>query len=69
MLDGAELGKALANHPGDPEAALAAYEHALFPRSAASAAASAANLNLMFGPNGLQGLLDQFSTPPEPTPA
>ncbi|MEU5208527.1 NAD(P)/FAD-dependent oxidoreductase [Streptomyces sp. NPDC020742] len=34
MLDGAELGKALAVHPDDVEAALTAYEQALFPRSA-----------------------------------
>ncbi|MFB7779345.1 FAD-dependent oxidoreductase [Streptomyces bauhiniae] len=32
MLDGAELGEALAAHPGDPEAGLAAYERVLFPR-------------------------------------
>lgn len=38
MLDGAELGMALAAHPGDIEAALTAYEQALFPRSAAAAA-------------------------------
>ncbi|WP_405494708.1 FAD-dependent oxidoreductase [Nocardia sp. NBC_00511] len=37
MLDGAELGKALAAHPGDVEAALAEYEQALFPRSTAAA--------------------------------
>ncbi|MFD7832910.1 FAD-dependent oxidoreductase [Kitasatospora sp. NPDC059803] len=68
MLDGAELGKALAHHPGDPEAALTTYERALFPRSEASAAASAAGLELMFGPDGLQGLLDQFTTPDQPAP-
>ncbi|MFK4105505.1 FAD-dependent oxidoreductase [Streptomyces sp. NPDC019531] len=34
MLDGAELGQALAAHPDDVEAALTAYEEALFPRSA-----------------------------------
>ncbi|MET9294996.1 NAD(P)/FAD-dependent oxidoreductase [Streptomyces sp. NPDC003077] len=34
MLDGAELGQALAAHPHDIEAALTAYEQAMFPRSA-----------------------------------
>lgn len=32
MLDGAELGLALVAHPEDVEAALAAYEAAMFPR-------------------------------------
>ncbi|HEX3778631.1 MAG TPA: NAD(P)/FAD-dependent oxidoreductase [Pseudonocardiaceae bacterium] len=61
MLDGAELGKTIAAHPGDTEVALAAYEQALFPRSEESAAGSAGNLDIMFGDNGLQGLLDQFA--------
>ncbi|UOZ05272.1 NAD(P)/FAD-dependent oxidoreductase [Amycolatopsis sp. WQ 127309] len=34
MLDGAELGQALAAHPGDVEAALADYEEAMFTRTA-----------------------------------
>ncbi|MGP2441712.1 FAD-dependent oxidoreductase [Streptomyces sp. JW3] len=34
MLDGAELAEALAAHPGDVEAALTAYEQAMFPRAA-----------------------------------
>ena len=38
MLDGAELGKALAAHPDDIEAALTEYEQAMFPRSAEAAA-------------------------------
>ncbi|MEV0264298.1 NAD(P)/FAD-dependent oxidoreductase [Streptomyces sp. NPDC050617] len=42
MQDGAELGQALAAHPGDVEAALAAYERELFPRGAAAAAAAVA---------------------------
>jgi 2-polyprenyl-6-methoxyphenol hydroxylase-like FAD-dependent oxidoreductase len=62
MLDGAELGQAIAAHPGDTEAALTAYEQQLFPRSEASAAESAANLELMFGDNALQRLLDQFAS-------
>lgn len=37
MLDGAELARALASHPGDVETALTAYEQALFPRSAQAA--------------------------------
>jgi 2-polyprenyl-6-methoxyphenol hydroxylase-like FAD-dependent oxidoreductase len=62
MLDGAELGQAIAAHPADPEAALAAYERELFPRSAASAADSAASMRLMFGDNGLEGLLGQVAS-------
>ncbi|KAA6223849.1 FAD-dependent monooxygenase [Streptomyces albofaciens JCM 4342] len=62
MLDGAELGRALAAHPGDTEAALAAYEQALFPRSEASAAESAANLELMFGDRALERLLGLFAS-------
>ncbi|GGS20336.1 oxidoreductase [Streptomyces aureoverticillatus] len=37
MLDGAELGKALAAHPDDIETALTEYEQAMFPRSAEAA--------------------------------
>ncbi|MER5782859.1 NAD(P)/FAD-dependent oxidoreductase [Streptomyces mobaraensis] len=43
MLDGAELGKALAAHPDDVETALAAYERALFPRGAEAAAVAGRN--------------------------
>ncbi|MEV6442326.1 NAD(P)/FAD-dependent oxidoreductase [Amycolatopsis sp. NPDC051716] len=37
MLDGAELGQALAAHPGDVETALAEFERAMFARAAAEA--------------------------------
>ncbi|MGW2424305.1 FAD-dependent oxidoreductase [Streptomyces sp. NPDC001709] len=37
MLDGAELGKSLAAHPDDIEAALTEYEQAMFPRSTEAA--------------------------------
>ncbi|MCC2280397.1 FAD-dependent monooxygenase [Streptomyces sp. ET3-23] len=62
MLDGAELGRAIAARPGDTEAALTAYEQALFPRSQAAAAVSAANLRICFRDDAPQGLLDQFAT-------
>lgn len=38
MFDGVELGRAIAAHPDDPEAALAEYEQALFPRAAEAGA-------------------------------
>jgi 2-polyprenyl-6-methoxyphenol hydroxylase-like FAD-dependent oxidoreductase len=64
MLDGAELGQAIAAHPGDTEAALLAYETALFPRSEASAAASSASLEAMFGERGLEQMVTFFTTGP-----
>jgi 2-polyprenyl-6-methoxyphenol hydroxylase-like FAD-dependent oxidoreductase len=57
MFDGSELGKAIAAHPGDTEAALAEYEQALFPRSAEFAAESDQNQKLMFGEDTPDGLL------------
>jgi 2-polyprenyl-6-methoxyphenol hydroxylase-like FAD-dependent oxidoreductase len=60
MLDGAELGRAIVARPDDVEAALAAYEVALFPRSEASAGQSAQNLEQTFGENALERLLEQF---------
>ncbi|MFB7114661.1 FAD-dependent oxidoreductase [Streptomyces sp. NPDC056190] len=62
MLDGAELGQAIAGHPGDTEAALAAYEEALFPRSEASAAESATSLETMFGDRGLERMIEFFAS-------
>lgn len=58
MFDGAELGKAIATHPDDVEAALAEYEQALFPRSAQFAAESDKNHQLIFGDNAPASLLD-----------
>jgi 2-polyprenyl-6-methoxyphenol hydroxylase-like FAD-dependent oxidoreductase len=57
MFDGSELGKAIAAHPGDVEAALAEYEQALFPRSAQFAAESARNHKLLFSDNTPDDLL------------
>jgi 2-polyprenyl-6-methoxyphenol hydroxylase-like FAD-dependent oxidoreductase len=65
MFDGAELGRAIAEHPGDVEAALTAYEKALFPRSEISAAEAAANLVICFAEDAPQSLLDQFAAFPE----
>ncbi|MGR3868055.1 FAD-dependent oxidoreductase [Streptomyces graminifolii] len=62
MLDGAELGRSLAAHPGDTESALSAYEAKLFPRSEQSAAESAANGTLMFREDAPQGMLDFFAS-------
>ncbi|WP_033351225.1 FAD-dependent oxidoreductase [Kitasatospora aureofaciens] len=64
MFDGAELALAIAARPGDTEAALAAYEEALFPRSEASAAGSAANLDTMFGEKGLERTVAFFTSGP-----
>ncbi|MBW8092573.1 FAD-dependent monooxygenase [Streptomyces hygroscopicus subsp. hygroscopicus] len=64
MLDGAELALTIAAHPGDTEAALAAYEEALFPRSEKSAAESAANLDTMFGERGLEQMVALFTSGP-----
>jgi 2-polyprenyl-6-methoxyphenol hydroxylase-like FAD-dependent oxidoreductase len=61
MLDGAELGKAIAAHPGDIEAALTAYEKDLFPRSAEAAEEAARNLDLCFDERAPHSLLDQFA--------
>jgi len=61
MLDGAQLAVALAAHTGDTEAALAAYEAALFPRSEAAAAESAENLIAAFAPGAPRGMLDAMA--------
>ncbi|MFB9837841.1 FAD-dependent oxidoreductase [Actinoallomurus acaciae] len=58
MYDGAELGKAIAAHPGDVEAALTEYEQALFPRSAEAAAEAARDFELCFGDNAPRSLID-----------
>ncbi|MET1075883.1 MAG: NAD(P)/FAD-dependent oxidoreductase, partial [Umezawaea sp.] len=57
MFDGSELGRAIAAHPDDVEAALTEYERALFPRSARFAAESEHNHGLLFGDDTPTGLL------------
>jgi 2-polyprenyl-6-methoxyphenol hydroxylase-like FAD-dependent oxidoreductase len=56
MYDGAELGRALAAHPDDTEAALTGYERAMFPRSAEAAADDI--LELCLGEDTPHGLID-----------
>ncbi len=61
MFDGAELGKAIAAHPGDIEAALTAYEEALFPRSESAAAEAHLILGLCLGDRAPFGLIEFFT--------
>lgn len=58
LYDGAELGNAIAAHPDDIEAALTAYEEALFPRSAAAAAEAARNHELCFDDKAPHSFVD-----------
>ncbi len=61
ILDGAELGLALRDHPGDIEAALAAYEQMLFPRSAAVAEQTSHNHRRFFGNDAPRSVVELFS--------
>jgi 2-polyprenyl-6-methoxyphenol hydroxylase-like FAD-dependent oxidoreductase len=64
MLDGAELGKAIAAYPGDIEAALTAYEEALFPRSESEYADAYELLDLCLGDQAPFGLIAFFTGAP-----
>ncbi|MGW4879275.1 FAD-dependent oxidoreductase [Streptomyces sp. NPDC004262] len=61
MLDGAELGEALAAYPDDTEKALAAYESRMFPRSHKAAAAAHRTVDLVFGADAPAGVIGLFS--------
>lgn len=61
MLDGAELGEAIAAHPGDVEAAFAAYEEVMFTRSEAEAVAAHETIDLIFGDSAPNGLVNLFN--------
>jgi 2-polyprenyl-6-methoxyphenol hydroxylase-like FAD-dependent oxidoreductase len=67
MLDGAELGRAIAAHPDDAEAALGAYEGAMFPRSEAFAADAREILELCLGDRAPFGLIEFLTSAPEAT--
>lgn len=66
MLDGAELGQAIAAYPNDAEAALTAYEAVLFPRSEAEAIAAHETVELIFGANAPHALADLINGHVEP---
>lgn len=61
MFDGAELGKAIAARPHDIEAALAAYEDAMFARSRSAAAGAHQVLEICLGERAPHGLVDFFT--------
>ncbi|WP_327592008.1 NAD(P)/FAD-dependent oxidoreductase [Streptomyces chartreusis] len=61
MLDGAELGRAIAARPYDIEAALTEYEQVMFPRSAEIAASEDAEIHRVDSEaNTAQSLIDMF---------
>ncbi|MBN9795544.1 FAD-dependent monooxygenase [Pseudonocardia sp. TMWB2A] len=61
MFDGAELARAIVEHPDDIETAFTAYETDLFTRSERFAAESAHNLGFLFDENTPAGLLALIS--------
>ncbi len=60
LYDAAELAKALVAQPQNVEAALEAYEAAMFPRSSEVAEASAQNLAGFFGDAAPSSVVDLF---------
>lgn len=61
MLDGAELARAIVEHPGNLDAALAAYEVVLFERSAIAAIEAQESLVTLFGDNSPHSLVAFFN--------
>lgn len=61
MLDGAELGQAIAAHPGDIEAALTAYEEVMFARAEEEAVAARETVDLIFGSGAPHALVALFT--------
>ena len=63
MFDGAELARAIAANLDDLDAAIAGYEAALFPRSAAADAEAHELQGLLFGDRAPHGLVEAFTGP------
>jgi 2-polyprenyl-6-methoxyphenol hydroxylase-like FAD-dependent oxidoreductase len=61
MFDGAELGAAIAAYPDEIEAALAAYEATMFPRSQSAAADAKQTLALCLDERAPFGLVEFFA--------
>lgn len=61
MLDGAELGAAIAAHPDDVETALADYESRMFPRSRQAAEAAHRTIEFIFGATAPAGVISLFA--------
>lgn len=61
IYDGAELGKAICDNPGDIELALDRYERALFPRGAAVADQTARNHRQFFGLDAPMSVVKLFA--------
>jgi 2-polyprenyl-6-methoxyphenol hydroxylase-like FAD-dependent oxidoreductase len=62
MIDGADLARAIIDHPDDIGRAFDVYEPVMVARAAKSAAASASNPELAFEDNAPQGMLDLFAS-------
>jgi 2-polyprenyl-6-methoxyphenol hydroxylase-like FAD-dependent oxidoreductase len=61
MYDGSLLALAVADSPGDIEAALAVYEAGLFPRAEQAARESAESLGIIFRADSPRGLVEMFA--------
>ncbi|MGU3291475.1 FAD-dependent oxidoreductase [Williamsia sp. M5A3_1d] len=61
MIDGADLGLAIAAHPDDLDAAVATYEQTMFPRSRAAAEDSATMQELLYGDRAPESLVEFFT--------
>ncbi|NYJ73076.1 2-polyprenyl-6-methoxyphenol hydroxylase-like FAD-dependent oxidoreductase [Allobranchiibius huperziae] len=61
MLDGAELGLAIAHNPDNVDAAIAAYEPIMFERAAKSATEAHQDVQMIFGPGSPHRLAAVFN--------